>query len=129
MELTEKTLYAPILEGEISGLEDFEPEDFRPAPGTILVVRPPPKTETKGGIQLPETSLIGSQVGKVAAVPWVPAEGPRALGKDPKCPVDPGQFIVFRGDGSPVNFGERKDLILIQYMDGPDSEILGWFDP
>ena len=115
-----RDLYAPILDADMSGLEKFEAESFIPCIGTILVVLPPKIAMTKGGVYIPDDSQEDQSVGKVVAVPPVNTE-------NLKCPVYPGDWIVFRkGAGTSVLFGERKDLILLQYYDGPESDILGY---
>ena len=117
----ERTYYGSIGEGNQSGCEDFHVEGFVPCNGTILVVIPPAKKETKGGIIKTERSLERPSIGRVAAVPP----------NDPKCPVKVGDWVVTRYmEGHMINFDDRNDLILLHYCDGPDSDIVGFFpDP
>lgn len=113
----EQTLYAPILELKTSGVEKFPVEHFNPCPGNILVVVPPPMKKTKGGIDLPESAQRDQSVGRVAAIPT----------GDPHCPVEVEDWVIFRsGAFTPVRFGERTDLYLLQYCEGPESDILGY---
>lgn len=115
---TESALYAPILEATARGLEFFEAEDFKPLSGTILVVLPPKITEV-GSVQLPETAHQERNFGRVVAVPE----------EDPHCPVGPGCWVVFRM-GAPflLEFKNRGDLALLSYCEGPESDLLGWFE-
>lgn len=114
----EKTFYSEITDGCMAGSEGIEPEDFIPMPGTILVVLIPPKTVTPGGIILPETAQQDQTVARVAAVP-----------DDAKCLVKPGDWVILRREsGVTVAFGQRNDLRLINYTEGPDSEICGKVD-
>ena len=119
---TLESMYAPMLEqaGEMS---NFEPESFEPMVGSIVVVVPPPKETTDGGIVLPDIAQLPAVYGRVAAVP-----------SDPNCPVDVGDTVVFRdGSGQPLTLKNttgtkgkcRSDILLLQYEDGPASEILG----
>jgi co-chaperonin GroES (HSP10) len=74
-------------------------------------------TETKKGIILPDSAIGMPTWAVVAAVP-----------NDGECPVEVGDRVVFReGAGTPVSFQDRKDLILLQYTDEADSEIMGLF--
>lgn len=112
------TYYRKFQDHESLGGEDFLPEDFICCDGTVLVVIPPPKPVTEGGIILPEGSLESPSIGRVAAVPK----------NDPICPVRPGDWIVTRHmEGQPVTFSKRMDLRIIQYSDDHQSEILGYF--
>lgn len=114
METMEKTFYSRILEEEAKGLEAFNEEDFIPAAGSILVVLPPLITEI-GGVKLPDASAQERCFARVAAVP-----------EDVHCPVNPGDWVLFRpGSPMPLSLHGRKDLALLQYTDGPDSEVLG----
>lgn len=106
---------APITEGEVSGIEGWEPESFRPSKGRILVVMPPELTHV-GTVLLPERSQKPRGFGKVAAVPE----------NDPKCPCQAGDWVLLRANcGLPVEFGGRDDLILVDYTDDVASNILG----
>lgn len=114
----EATYYSAILDQDLSGLEDFQAERFVPSNGTVLVVLPPAKEETAGGVRLPSTAIEKPNVGRVASIPE----------DDPKCPVQPGDWVVWRqGDGQPVKFDGRTDMELLQYADDARSEILGCF--
>ena len=116
-----RDFYSPVLDAEMSGLEKFSPQDFNPCAGTILVVLPP-KVMKIGSIHLVEAR--DQSAGTVAAVPEDDWDG--ESGSD-RCPVRPGDWVIFRvGAGSPVMFGGRKDLILLNYVDGPESDILGF---
>jgi len=126
----ENMLYGPILEENIQGLEGFEAEFFRPCQGTILVVLPPKVTEIKG-IAIPDISQKTQLVGRVAAVPkvleWSGREDSPKV-EDSNCPVRPGDWVVFRpGASSPVMFDGRTDLVLLNYCEGPESDLLGFF--
>lgn len=139
---TEDALYGKISDASLGCLEDFEPEGLECSPGNILVVTVPEKTVTDGGIELPEIAREKSCVGRVAAVPGKMIEmycedmekgcPPVPMGasfqSDKKCPVKPGYWVIFRQHaGTPVPFGKRTDLLLLQYEEGPASDILGWF--
>ena len=113
----ERTFFSPLLDAQTNGLEEFRVEEFRPCIGTVLVVTPPPRTKTKGGLTLPESAIGMPTWGVVASVPL-----------DCDCPVNIGDKVVFReGAGTAVAFNDRKDLLLLQYTDEADSEILGRF--
>lgn len=120
MEATqERTFFGPILDSQTADLEGFNPDDFRPCRGTVLAVTPPPMTETRKGIILPDSAIGMPTWAVVAAVP-----------NDSDCPVQTGDRVVFReGAGTPVSFQDRKDLLLLQYTEGADSEIMGYFPP
>lgn len=114
----EQQLYGPILSLKTSGLEKFDEKTFVPCKGNILVVVPPPMTRTDGGIHLPDTAQRDQSIGRVASIP-----------SDPHCPVEVGDWVIFRsGAFTPVRFGERTDLYLLQYCDGPESDILGFVE-
>lgn len=118
-ETQENTYFGKFQDGEIVGGEDFLPEDFICCKGTVLVVVPPPKKMTEGGLHLPERSLESPSVGRVAAVPK----------DDPLCPVKPGDWIVTRHlEGQPVSFGKRGDLRIVQFSNDHQTEILGYFE-
>lgn len=117
-----RDFYSPVLDAEMSGLEKFSPKDFHPCVGNILVVLPPKITKV-GSIHLPDAAQRDQSAGVVAAVP---EESPLVVIKV-YCPVKLGDWVIFRvGAGSPVMFGGRKDLILLNYVDGPESDILGF---
>jgi co-chaperonin GroES (HSP10) len=119
METMEQTLYAPLLEGEVSGVEHFDPEDFQPCVGTVLVILPPPVKMTEGGIHLPDDSFSERSVAKVVAVP-------SRDGCDKNCPCNPGDFVVFREKTNiHLPFQKRKDLAVLNYCEGMESDILG----
>lgn len=112
-----QNLYEELANDAAHQLEGFDEKDFHPCKGSILLLIPPPRKETEGGIHLPETAFERSCVGRVVAVP-----------NDPACPVGVAQWVVFRdGSGTPLPFRHRQDLLLLNYTDGPDSEILGTF--
>jgi len=112
------TYFSAFQDTEVVGGEDFLVEDFVCCNGTVLVVVPPPKPKTKGGIELPVGSLQIPSVGRVASVPK----------DDPLCPVSPGDWIVTRHmEGQPVTFSGRGDLRIIQFSGDHQSEILGFF--
>jgi hypothetical protein len=114
---TEQTLYSPILEAQAAGLEKFKAEDFQPLSGTILVVLPP-KIVKKGSIDLPEVSQIERNFARVSAVP-----------EEALCPVEPGDWVIFRaGSPLPLSFQGREDFALLNYCEGPESDLLGWFE-
>lgn len=110
----ERTFYGKILDSLTSDVTDLEPEDFRPVPGTILCVAPPPKRKI-GSILLPDGAVESSDLLRVAAVP-----------NDPECPVEPGDGVVFqKGCNVHVPFAGREDLILLSYCNDAASEIRG----
>ena len=110
--------FEQITDAGMGNLEGLRPEGFQCSPGNILVVVPPEKEVSDGGISIPEVAREKSCVGRVASVP-----------EDDDCPVKRGYWVVFRQyAGMPVPFGKRKDLLLLQYERGPASEILGWFE-
>lgn len=114
-----RAFYSPILEEGLSGLEDVNPEDLELNKGSILVVIPPPATATKGGIELPDRVQESPSVGRIAAVPS--GENVDLL------PAFPGDWVVFRhGAGEPAPFQERKDLRILNYCEGMESDILGF---
>jgi len=110
----ERMLYSPILEKDIPGVEDFEPESFVPMNGTVLVILPP-RIEKVGRIDLPERSFEARGVARVVAVP-----------EDEGCPVKPGNWVVFVPDSPvPIKLGDRSDLALLHYTRDMDSDIRG----
>lgn len=112
----ERTFYDAVLNDTITGIEAFEVEDFVPCNGTILVVMPPPATETKGGVILPEASRQDHYFARVACVP-----------KDTECPVKPGDWVFFRiGCQKSLRLSDRTDVAVIQYCSGPESDIMGF---
>jgi hypothetical protein len=112
------SLYAPITDASPADLENFSPEDFNPCLGSILVVIPPPK-DMEGSIHLPQIAQQPASVGRVVAVP-----------PDAECPVSPGDWAFFRvGAGVNMSFEKREDLVLLQYCEGPASEIIGYVRP
>lgn len=114
-ETMERTFYSAILDSLTSDVTDLKPEDFRPVPGTILCVAPPPKKKI-GSILLPDGAVESSDLLRVAAVPP----------DDPECPVEPGDGVVFqKGCNVHVPFEGRKDLILLSYCGDAASEIRG----
>ena len=129
----ERTFYEPFLDDSLNGLEGIDAESFIPSRGTILISIPPAKKMTDGGIHLVADAVIRSCVGRVVSVPGFHAmpllsSGETYQGTD--CPVVPGDLVIFQeGSGTPVAFNKRTDLALLQYTDGPDSEILGWVKP
>jgi len=111
----EEALYSPVIDSLPANLKNFEPEDFHPCSGSVLVVIPPPEDRV-GSIHLPEIAQTPSQAAKVAAVP-----------EDDKCPVRPGDWVFFRHSAAvTLELGGRKDLGLLNYSDGPSSEIIGF---
>lgn len=114
-----QALYEPITDSRPGDLANFNVEDFNPCDGSILVIVPPPETETEGGLYLPEVAQTPASVGKVVAVP-----------SDQDCPVSLGDWVFFReGTGTPMTFEKREDILLIQYCEGPASEIIGYVTP
>ena len=108
------SLYTPIVDSILSNLENFQPEDFVPCPGSLLVVLPPPE-DMAGSIILPEAAQTPSSVGLVCAI-----------SNDPECPANPGDWVFFReGAAVHMTFGGRKDLALLNYCEGAASDILG----
>ena len=115
--VVEQGLDSRILGPSLGGFEDFDPEGLRVAVGNVLVVTAPDKEVSDGGITIPEIARERSCVARVAAIP-----------DDENCPVEVGFWVVFRQHaGTPVPFGKRKDLLVLQYDKGPASDILGWF--
>lgn len=116
----EETYYLKILDDMGFDEEKFDPERFRPCPGTILVVTPPAQKKTKGGVELPDNAQYMAAIRRVAAVPAL-IEG------QTECPFKPGDWVVVRGEGYKVLFGSRTDLYLFQYTNDSDSDIFGFF--
>lgn len=136
------SFYGEILTGDLAGLARFKPEDFHPCIGTILVVIPA-KEEKIGSINLPDVAQREQGIARVAAVPRIPYLGRRgpeagvsepitdeqreAFVSDLKCPVCPGDWVVFLpGAALPLTLGGRDDLAILRYEDGPESEITGF---
>lgn len=117
MSMRNEDCYAPILEETSQGLQHLDPEKFKPLKGTILIIRPP-EIKTVGSLHLPGTKHYRPDIARVAAVP-----------DDPACPVDPGDWVVFRKDAPVgVSFGDRTDVQLLFY--GPEfTDLVGRFDP
>ena len=115
---TDRLFYEPIIEdGWATGLEEFSEKEFQPTQGNILVVVPPSITRTKGGLDLPDVSHQKQLIARVAAIP-----------PDEDCPVEPGHWVLYQKEaGMEVPFSGRRDLLLLQYCRGPESEILGFF--
>lgn len=112
----ESVYFKKFEDHEVIGGEDFLPEDFTPCKGTVLVLTPPPKEVSEGGVVL--VNPLASSVGRVVSVPK----------DDPICPVQPGDWIVTRyKDGQPADFGGDRSFCFIQYSDDHNSEILGFF--
>lgn len=113
-----ESAYAPILDDRLTfGLKYIEPESVRPCKGTIFVVLPDKQTKTEGGVILPGTMDIPSEIARVASVP-VPC--------DEKCPVVVGDWVIFRaGVYELAPFGGRTDLAVLQYTDEVDTQVLG----
>lgn len=108
--------YEPFGAGEVAGVERFQPEDFHPCLGTILVVVPP-KIAQIGSVELPEAAQRTRGYVRVAAIPH-----------DLKCPVQPGDIAVCHAAApTPVPFAGREDLALLNYCDDAGTEVLGWF--
>lgn len=120
----ERTYYGEILGDEVGGfVRRFQPEDFIPCRGTILIVMPPPETETSGGIKLPDRSVQDQFFARVAAVP----EGDAGTLEAEGCPFRPGDWVVFhRNAQKNVLFENRKDVAVLQYAADASSEILGF---
>jgi hypothetical protein len=106
--------YREITDGEAAGFESLDPEQFAPCKGTILVVLPPAIAKL-GNIAIPDAMQERPSYGRVASIP-----------DDPNCPVERGQWVAFvQNCGRPIAFGGRQDLLLINYTDDVESEILG----
>jgi len=117
VERQETAYYGQITEQACTGLEHFQPEDFICSKGSVLIVLPPKKEKTDGGIFLPTDAMVESSCGRVAAVP-----------PDENCPVEVGDWVVMRlmaGDKMP--FQGRDDMRLLHYTDDASSDILGFF--
>lgn len=126
-ERPEVTYYSPIVDGEMQGLERFDPESFVPLKGTVLVVLAPMITKSKAGLDLPDTVHERPGYARVAAIPREEdlEENLRQISL-PGCPVSPGDIVIFRtGAPVPINFGDRDDLALLNYAEGPESDIMG----
>lgn len=128
-------LFSEISEAQVKGLTDLDPGLFVPNPGTLLIVLLPEITK-EGSIHLPEQMHHHPSLGRVAAIPPWDAQGKKeawVVDSDEGLPVaiegclyQPGDIVVFNpGSGIPVPFGNRKDLLLVQYSNGPESDILG----
>lgn len=116
---TARTFYSGIIEAEVDVLKDVQERSFHPCKGNILVVILPKEEKTKGGLHIPAAQQKGPPMARVAAVP-----------DDPECPVRPGDWVLFHlGADRPVRFSGRMDLAFLQYADGPESDLIGWFSP
>ena len=117
VERQETAYYSQLDEEACTGLEQFNPKDFIPSKGCILIVLPPKKERSDGGIFLPTDALVESSCGRVAAVPT-----------DSNCPVEIGDWVVMRVmGGDKVPFEGRSDMRLLHYTDDASSDILGFF--
>ena len=112
------TYFSKFQDHEALGAEDFLSEDYICCNGNVLVMVPPPKKESDGGILFPERSLQSPSIGRVVAIP----KG------DPLCPVKPGDWIVTRHmEGQVVILSKDVEFRIIQFSDDHQSEILGFF--
>lgn len=111
----EQAVYAPISNATSVGLRDFEPEQFKCWPGSVLVVVPDKEKITQGGIILVDEAQEDQTWGIVAAVP------------EESCRIKPGDRVFFRpGAGESMLFKDRKDLKVLKYEEGVGSDIQGW---
>lgn len=116
-----------VLPSEAAAIRKFDPEDFVPLAGTVLIVMAPKQTETEGDdagdgrLHLPDTVQANPNFARVAAVPL--SQGVL----DSRCPVRPGDIVVFNpGAPEKLTLGDRDDLYFVRYCDGPESEITGF---
>jgi hypothetical protein len=101
----------------VEGVERFDPRDFEPCWGTVLVVVPPRAEQSPGGISIPEAHQRSRGYVRIAAVP-----------DDPDCPVKPGDIAICHASAPmPVPFAGRDDLALLNYSGDAGTEILGRF--
>lgn len=113
---TERVLYGKTLEASTAGVDSFNPEQFKPLPGNVLVETYPAKSVTDGGIILPEDAQEPPPMARVVAVP-----------DDERCMVQPGD-VVFIRKHSPIAMplGGYPRLALVSYTHGPESDIHGY---
>lgn len=124
-----RTYYDAIISRIAGDLHGIDPESFTPRPGFILVVVPPSEEQTKGGVVLPEQVQEARNIARVAAVPSEPSFYESAPKEYSPCPFKPGDTVLFTpGAGLNVNFGDRKDLKLLEYTDDIRSEVIGVLD-
>lgn len=115
--MKQEQFFQQILDSTMGDLEEFDPEGLQCSVGNILVITVPEKEVSDGGIHIPSIARQKSCVARVASVP-----------DDLGCPVEPGWWVVFRQfAGTVVPFGTRDDLLILQYEQGPGSDLLGWF--
>lgn len=113
----ETCYFEAVCNEEIDAQIDRGPEDLRMCAGTILVSFPPPKSQTEGGIHIPDPFQKTQDIGRVVSTP-----------DDPNCPVEVGDTVLVRHmSGDPIKLFKREDLRLIQYTNDCASEILAYY--
>jgi co-chaperonin GroES (HSP10) len=111
--------YPNIVNGKIEKPTAESAANFRPHPGTVLVVADPPDRESKGGIIIPEKHLVDKNMGTVVAAPDL----------DPLYAV--GDRVLFRSQNSEkltmMFDGKEVEYVVLQYRGDIDDQILGKF--
>lgn len=130
----EQQLFGEFLGTDSAGVSRYQPEQFIPRPGNVLAVRAPKITKTEKGIHLAGDAVEQPNYARICAVPE-PREVVKAIGSSPAeyitCPFRIGDVVLFQeGAGVPIAFRganglPREDIILLQYTDGIESEIIG----
>lgn len=129
----EQQLFGAFLGTDSAGVSRYQPEQFIPRPGNVLAVRAPKITKTEKGIHLAGDAVEQPNYARICAVPQMQM-GEGFSGQPVimhKCPFEVGDVVLFQeGAGVPIAFrGEnglpREDIILLQYTDGIESEIIG----
>ncbi|MHC4067203.1 MAG: co-chaperone GroES family protein [Planctomycetota bacterium] len=112
------TAYGRLFQHALQQSGDFAPEDFVPAPNTILARRLPADTMTEGGLHLPENV----QEEKLVCVVL-------AINEEDQGDYKPGDIIFVRGaySGQNLPFKGWDDLLILQYRGEIDDDILGRF--
>lgn len=115
----EQQLFGEFLGTDSAGVSRYQPEQFIPRPGNVLAVRAPKITKTEKGIHLAGDAVEQPNYARICAVP------------ERICPFEVGDVVLFQeGAGVPIAFRganglPREDIILLQYTDGIESEIIG----
>lgn len=116
----EQKLFGEFLGTDSAGVSRYRPEQFIPRPGNVLAVRAPKITKTEKGIHLAGDAVEQPNYARICAIPDAVA-CPFAVGDVVLFQEGAGVAIAFRGD----NGVPREDVILLQYTDGIESEIVG----
>lgn len=131
----EQQLFGEFLGTDSAGVSRYQPEQFIPRPGNVLAVRAPKITQTDKGIHLPGEAAEQPNYARICAIPEVQEiPGDMLEGRSTRyigCPFAVGDVVLFQeGAGVPIAFRganglPREDIILLQYTDGIESEIIG----